>query len=234
MDIFFVCMEIIGIVAFAVSGAVTAMRHCMDLFGICMLGVTTAVGGGIIRDILLGIIPASALADPTDTAIACATALLVFLPPVRRLLFRNRRSVDRILLVADSAGLAAFTAHGFRVAVAAGYADSFFFSVFVAVLTGVGGGVLRDLFAGERPYIFVKHIYAIASIAGALLCAVLYRYVHLGIAALSAFAAVFVIRLLSAALHLKLPRAYLPDEAASARQESAAPAAPPHDFSLLK
>ena len=80
MNIFLICAEIIGTIAFAVSGAVTAMRRDMDLFGVCILGITTAVGGGIVRDIILGMFPVSAFVQPLYVAVAFFTSLFVFLP----------------------------------------------------------------------------------------------------------------------------------------------------------
>ena len=209
MNIFLICAEIIGTIAFAVSGAVTAMRRDMDLFGVCILGITTAVGGGIIRDIILGMFPVSAFVQPLYVAVAFFTSLFVFLPFMQKLLFRNARSVETILLLADSAGLAVFTAYGYKVAVEGGFSDNIFLCVFVAVVTGVGGGVMRDLFAGQRPYIFVKHIYAVASLGGALLCALLYPHIGMDFSILFCFLFVFIVRILSAVFHLKLPRAHI-------------------------
>ncbi len=99
MNIFLICAEIIGTIAFAVSGAVTAMRRDMDLFGVCILGITTAVGGGIVRDIILGMFPVSAFVQPLYVAVAFFTSLFVFLPFMQKLLFHNARSVETILLL---------------------------------------------------------------------------------------------------------------------------------------
>ena len=84
-------------------------------------------------------------------------------------------SYEKMMNIFDAIGLAAFTVTGIDTAVLAGYGDYHFLSVFLGVLTGVGGGVLRDIMAGNTPYIFVKHVYASASLAGALLCTVLWQ-----------------------------------------------------------
>ena len=80
----YTALEILGTVAFAVSGAMVAIEQKMDILGVVILGVTTAVGGGIIRDVLIGVTPPASLNDPLYAMIAIAVALLVFLPPIRK------------------------------------------------------------------------------------------------------------------------------------------------------
>ena len=167
-----ICFELIGTVAFALSGGLTGLRKRMDIFGVCVLGLTTATGGGVIRDILLGSTPPQTFLSPRNAIIALSVSILTFL------LFAWHRGLnlhhwlfDLLMLLADSAGLAIFTVCGVQTAMEAGYQNNLFLVTFVAVMTGVGGGVLRDIFAGDRPYIFVRHIYACASILGAVLCA---------------------------------------------------------------
>lgn len=207
MTLFIFIFEILGTVAFAVSGAITGLKKNMDIFGVCILGLTTAVGGGIIRDLILGITPPSAFQHPTNALLAIGISAIIFIPAVRRLLFFNKRAYDLIMLITDSAGLGIFTVCGARVAVEAGFGDNIFLTVFVAVFTGVGGGVIRDLFAGDRPYIFVKHIYACAALVGALLCALLWNAVGSGISMASGFVLTVLIRLLAAKFHWSLPKA---------------------------
>lgn len=195
MDIVRLVLVIIGTVAFAISGAILGVQKKMDVFGVAVLGITTAVGGGILRDVLLGITPAAALRDPIYVAIALVTSVMAFLPPVRRFLTGDHPYVEKLLLWADSAGLAIFTVNGIQVAYQHGFGENHFLVLFVAVLTGVGGGVIRDMFCGERPYIFVKHIYACASIAGAVICIVLWQPLGEGAATLCGAVIVFLIRL---------------------------------------
>lgn len=128
-----------------------------------MMGMTTAVGGGILRDLLLGITPPAALRDPLQALVAIATSLLVFLVWKRFHPEGDHRNWEALLLVADSIGLGIFSVHGAAVAVRAGLGGNVFLTLLVGMLTGVGGGVLRDLCCMERPYIFTKHIYACAS-----------------------------------------------------------------------
>lgn len=209
MNVFLFVLEIIGTVAFAISGAMTAMKKHMDVFGVMILALTTAVGGGILRDLILGITPPNTFREPVYALTAIVTAALVFLPWIRRLLQRYQRIYDLTLLVMDSVGLGIFTVIGVQTAQFQSGDYSLFLLTFVGVITGVGGGVLRDVMAGNTPYIFVKHVYASASVIGALLCAGLWGIVP-GIWAMNLGAgAVIVIRGLSAHYRWSLPRAHL-------------------------
>ena len=171
MEQLFLILELVGTLAFAASGAITGLKKNMDVFGVCILGLTTAVGGGVIRDLLLGITPPGTFQDPIYAVVALLTSLVLFLPRIRRLLMWDQRLYDLVLLIMDSAGLGIFTVAGIRIAYEHAARPTLFLLVFVAVVTGVGGGVLRDQLAGDTPYIFVKHVYASASLAGAILCA---------------------------------------------------------------
>ena len=110
----FVAFEILGTIAFAISGAVVAISKKMDIFGVAILGMTTAVGGGILRDLILGITPPAAFQSPGYALTAIAVALLVFLPPVRRLLHWNEKLYETALLLFDAIGLGIFTVIGVR------------------------------------------------------------------------------------------------------------------------
>lgn len=192
-------LEIIGTIAFAVSGALVAIEKKMDIFGVAILGMTTAVMGGIIRDLILDVTPPMAFREPVYALLAIGVSIIVFIPVVRR----NLRRLENILMIMDAIGLAVFTVIGVK----AGQAfDNLFLSVFVGTLTGVGGGVLRDLFAGNRPYIFVKHFYACASILGALTTALLWD-VNNVLAMILGAVLIFILRILAARYKWSLPRA---------------------------
>lgn len=201
-------LEIIGTIAFAVSGAMVGAEKRMDLLGVVILGVVVAVGGGMIRDIVLGLVPA-ALLHPVYTAISICISLGVFL-----FFYKNRRDIDsrwgllyeKLMLVMDSIGLGIFTVVGISVGIREGYESSTFLLAFLGVITGVGGGLLRDMMASIPPYIFTRDIYASASILGACLYIVLYR--HFGELPALIVAPLFVValRLISAKYKLHLPR----------------------------
>ena len=207
MQTFIFILEILGTAVFAVSGAMTALKKDMDIFGVAILGLTTACGGGITRDLLLGITPPTMFSDPVYALVAIAVSIVVFFPSIRRFLTHNHLLYERMMLVMDSIGLGIFTVSG--VQTAAGVTDRYnvFLFVFVGVITGVGGGLLRDVMAGNTPYIFVKHIYACASGIGAILCALLLPYTGTAIAMFAGAAVIFVIRLLAAHYKWSLPHA---------------------------
>lgn len=207
METFVRILELIGTVAFAISGALIAVRKRMDLLGVIVLGVVTAIGGGILRDLILGITPPLSFRDPLCALVAAATSVILFIPQIRHHMMHNHRLFEVILLVMDSVGLGVFTVLGIWRALDFSPDRSTFLLVFVGVLTGVGGGVLRDILAGDMPYILVRHVYACASLIGALACALLWRVLPQSAAMLIAILLVLIIRLLSAYFHWNLPTA---------------------------
>ncbi len=208
MDVFIIIMELAGTIAFSASGAMTAIKKNMDIFGVMILGLTTAVGGGVIRDLILGISPPATFCDPLYAVTALIVAALVFLPWVQRIFHRYHKAYDLVLLIMDSVGLGIFTVIGVQTAFMQSQTYNLFLIIFVGVITGVGGGVMRDVLAGNTPYIFVKHIYACASLAGALLCAALWSTLS-GIWAMNlGTILVILIRSLSAYYRWSLPKAH--------------------------
>lgn len=201
MDTYIFVMELIGSVAFAISGAMQAVKHKMDVFGVTVLGLVTAVGGGIIRDMVIGDLPPKMFRDPTCAIVAIVTSLAVFFVSPRT---QYPKWAEKALYVADSIGLAVFTAVGVEGTYELGH-TSLTLMLFVGVITGVGGGVLRDVFTGTIPYIFRKHVYATASLAGVLsiwLCSFVTDFtVAMGVGA----GVIVIIRLLAILLHLNLP-----------------------------
>ncbi len=207
MNTYLFVLEMIGTIAFAIAGALVAIEEKMDMLGVCILGMTTASGGGIIRDIILGVTPPAAFRDPVYVITAIAVSLIIFSPAVRSFLRKEEKIYDWLLIRMDSVGLGIFTAVGVETAMSYTAKPSIFLAVFIGVLTGVGGGVLRDLFAQRKPYIFVKHFYATASIIGAF-CAVIFWYSLGRVNAMIICAAVtIVLRLLAARYRWHLPHA---------------------------
>ena len=206
MQILF-ALEIMGTIAFAVSGAIVGIQKKMDIFGVCILGLTASVGGGILRDLILNITPPAAFQNPAFAVTAILVSILLFIPSVRTA-FEHRKWInDVLILIMDSVGLGLFTVVGVQVATAAMPERNLFLITFVGVLTGVGGGILRDVLAGNMPYIFIKHFYACASIIGAWTCALLWPVTG-SVPAMAAGAVITVIlRLLAARFRWSLPRA---------------------------
>jgi len=200
-------LEIIGTIAFAVSGALVGIQKKMDIFGVCVLGLTTAVGGGILRDLILNITPPAAFKNPAFAGTAVLVSIIMFIPSVRKLLAKTGKIYDSLLLVMDSIGLGLFTVAGVQAAYSATSEVNIFLITFVGVLTGVGGGLLRDTFAGNTPYIFVKHFYACASIIGALVCALMWQYMGSVISMIAGASITVILRLLAARFRWELPKA---------------------------
>lgn len=212
MNIFLLVVDLLGTIAFAVSGALVGLKKKMDVFGVCTLGLTTAVGGGIIRDLIIGNTPPVTFRDPTYATTALVISLVLFIFCRNRIVIENSRTYNCILFWIDTLGLGAFTVAGIE----AGYEHtedpSLFLLVFLAVITGVGGGILRDLLAGDTPFIFIKHIYACASLIGAVVCVMLHSVTIGGASVVSTVACigtVAIVRGLAAHYHWNLPRSHV-------------------------
>lgn len=172
--------EIMGTVAFAISGAMLAIERKMDLFGIVFLGIVTAAGGGFIRDMTLGIVPPAMFSSPMVLPLAILSSLAVC--ALVAWLYKGAdeelhgERFQWILNFTDAIGLGLFTVAGANTAIDSGYGDYHAFVIFLGMLTGVGGGMFRDVLAGIMPAVLRKHVYACASLVGAicylgLLCA---------------------------------------------------------------
>jgi len=162
-------VELIGTVAFAVSGALVAIEKELDYYGIAFFAIITAVGGGIIRDMMIDARLPAALENPLYVLISIASAALVILFYRKIILYTN------ILLIFDAIGLAAFTAIGAEIAIENSLRMPFVI-ITLALLTGTGGGILRDVFAKEIPFVFRKEIYAMASIIGAICFIIIIKF----------------------------------------------------------
>lgn len=198
--------ELIGTVAFAVSGAMTALNKKMDIFGVVTLGVITAVGGGVIRDLVLGNTPPETFKNPVYGIVAIVTSMVVFLPFLRKINTEKHHKFELLLLVMDSLGLAVFTVMGIRTAVTVTNEFNIYLLIFVGIITGIGGGVIRDILAQNTPYIFVKHFYATASLIGAVVCIALWNVAGAITAMITGAVLIFVLRMLAARFHWRLPR----------------------------
>lgn len=207
-------LEILGTIAFSISGAIEAMKKGMDILGVLVLGLVTAVGGGILRDIIIGHIPPAAFQNPFNAEIALLTALASFI--IGGIISKHHKKHSKIwnpmLLLSDAIGLGAFTVLGIRYVQEQTSYHSTALLLFVGVVTGVGGGLIRDLFAGNVPYIFKKHVYATASIAGAVAYLCLQKTGHLTLATTISVILVVVLRLLAAFYKWNLPCVHLHED----------------------
>ncbi|MFU1715582.1 trimeric intracellular cation channel family protein [Bacillus amyloliquefaciens] len=155
-------LSVIGIIAFAVSGAIVGMEEEYDILGVYILGIVTAFGGGAIRNLLIGV-PVSALWEQgAFFQIALASVTIVFLFP--KLLLRHWSKWGNL---SDAIGLSAFAIQGALYAVKMGHPLSAVIAA--AVLTGSGGGIIRDLLAGRKPLVLKAEIYAVWAALGGLI-----------------------------------------------------------------
>lgn len=201
-------LEMVGVAAFAVSGVMVAVARELDLLGALVLGAITSVGGGVIRDILLGVLPPAMFVDPRYVIAAVGVSLVTFVVALclgDRFLQRIER-LGPLINALDAAGLGIFVTVGVDAAVRAGYGNNAFLAVFVGTMTGVGGGILRDQLVGRVPMVLQKHVYVLAAIAGAIAYYVMLRLDLLRPVALCLSSAiVVVIRLLAAHYRWNLP-----------------------------
>lgn len=208
-ETFIFILEMIGTIAFASSGALMGIRKNMDIFGINVLGITTAVGGGCIRDIILGLHPPKMFQNFSYVGTAILTSCLLFL------IFYARQELlestfleryERLMSFLDAVGLGIFTVMGIRTAMELEHEHNWFLLIFVGVVTGIGGGMLRDVMAGNTPFVFIKHVYACAALLGAFLYIFLHELIPDTAAVAVSSAAVVIIRLLAAHYRWNLPR----------------------------
>lgn len=191
--------EIIGTIAFAISGALIGIEKKLDIFGVIMLAVITAVGGGIIRDIFIGNTPPLSFRDPTLAVISIISAIMVCLTHTKIARFKNT------IVLFDAIGLGAFTATG--ASIAAHYnLNTLFIMIILGLTTGVGGGLLRDIFVKEIPYVFQKEVYAVASMFGAACFYYSQSYLAGNLPLYICFAATLGLRLICIKYDLHLPR----------------------------
>lgn len=202
----FLFFEILGTVAFAISGAIVAMEHKLDYFGILLLAVTTSIGGGVLRDMMLGVSPPVGLVDPTYVVTASITTfLLLTLGRFRRFVSSGSPIYTWSYYISDALGLGVFTVLGLDAAISAGYKQEIFLCIFVAMLTGVGGGMIRDILVQQIPVIMRREIYALASIAGAVVYYFLRLEMRQSLAVLLSVVITFSIRMLSLYFNVHVP-----------------------------
>ena len=201
--------EIIGIIAFAISGAIVGIKKHFDIFGIIVLGVITAVGGGALRDITLGIIPPTMFKNPIYVVVAFMTSCVTFgaAAIVRARFNKNKQFFVEVVNFFDAIGLGVFAVTGTNTAIVNGFEHNAFLAIFVGVITGIGGGMVRDVLAGKVPFVLFKDIYASAAIVGAGIYYFMYTNHCSRIwSVVLAIVLTIIIRILASYYHLGLPK----------------------------
>jgi len=197
----FQLFTIIGIVAFAASGAMVAMEEQYDIFGVLVLGLVTAFGGGIIRNLLIGI-PVTTLWNQGPMLMTAVVSILILYLLPDPLLKHWKRGEAFF----DAIGLSAFAIQGALYAVNAGLPLSAVMAA--AMLTGIGGGIVRDMLAGRKPLVLRDEIYASWALAAGLVVGLFRPNQTWELIAL--FAVIILLRMLSVHYRWRLPRRALP------------------------
>ncbi|MBQ9967946.1 MAG: trimeric intracellular cation channel family protein [Oscillospiraceae bacterium] len=221
-DLIMTIMEVIGTIAFSISGALIAIHCCLDIFGVTFIGVITAVGGGIVRDLMLGNTPPAVFSNTYIIVICALTAIVVFMIAcIDRLHFDLlKEKIEKINNIFDAIGLSAFTVTGAEIACTAGHSDNCLFVLLMGMITGVGGGIFRDVLADKTPYILKKHIYALASLSGGLVYYIAKELaVNEMVGTVCAMALVFIIRMLATKYRWELPRIKFDEKKGSLEDE---------------
>lgn len=209
LNITLTIIEWLGIAAFAVAGAMVGIDKKLDVFGVLICGITTSIGGGIIRDILLGLTPPRMFVDSTYLIFSsiCSFAVFITVKSLKEIYIKNHRHIENIINVFDALGIGVFAVVGSQIAIDAGHISNPFIVLFAGVISCVGGGMLRDISCADIPFFFKKRIYALACIAGSLTYYLLYLYINEIAAIILGFAVTVVIRLLATFFKWNMPKA---------------------------
>lgn len=192
-------LDLVGVFVFALSGGLTAVQRRFDLFGVLVLAAMAGLGGGMLRDVLIGQTPPVGLSDWRLLAAAGLAGLVTFT------LHSRVARISRLVRVLDAAGLGAFAVSGTLKALGVGVGPVA--AVLVGGITAVGGGVLRDVLAGQVPEVLRRELYAVPALLGATLVALASRWNALSTGVIWACAGlVFAIRVLAVMLDLNAPK----------------------------
>ncbi|WP_026090021.1 trimeric intracellular cation channel family protein [Candidatus Nitrosopumilus sediminis] len=199
IDGFISILDYLGTIAFAVTGASKAIAHKADIFGIIVLATVVGVGGGVTRDVIFGRFP-TAFSDPIYVSLTVLVGVVMFF------LFRRLQKQMNVWLVFDAVGLGVFSILGASIAYQV-VGLEFLPMLFGGMITAIGGGILRDVFVREIPIVFVKEVYAIASIIGIVVFyAILSSGVDIQIASILGIVVGTGIRLLAMKFNWNLPK----------------------------
>lgn len=206
----FYLLQIIGVISFSISGAMVAIKKNADMFGVVVLGVITAMGGGVTRDIFLGITPPSLFENYVFVLCEVASALLVFLFAYvfKEKYLAEEEAIEKINNVVDAIGLGIFAVAGVRITLEAGFTDNHFLIISMGTITATVGGIVRDLMIMEIPFVLKKRVYAVAAIIGS---SVYFYSIELGlndtVAMISCTLVTFAIRMLATVFKWDFPKA---------------------------
>ena len=216
VDILVYVADFVGTIAFAFSGATVAIRYRMDLFGVLILAGFTSLGGGTVRDLLLGQTPPRMFSSYLYLLIAGVTAFVTFTVSyfARGYEMKNPDRLYNFINFIDALGLGSFVVTGTSLPMTSGYADNVFMCVFLGMTTGIGGGVMRDLMTRDIPVVLRKDVYAVAAIAGSLSYYLLVRFIPGSepVATVVCVVVTVTLRMLATAYRWNLPRINYPND----------------------
>lgn len=197
-------LDLVGTFVFALSGAIAGVRRRLDLFGVLVLSFAAASAGGIARDVLIGAVPPAAISDWRYLAVSALAGLLTFF---------WYRPIDRLkhpVLIFDAAGLALFAVAGTQKALAYNLDPPM--AALLGMVTGIGGGMARDLLCAEMPAVLRSEIYAVAALAGAIMVVLGYWAGLEGAGVVAGLAVCFGLRLMAIFRGWRLPIAHAPGD----------------------
>jgi uncharacterized membrane protein YeiH len=194
-------LNLFGTMAFAVTGAFKAIEHNADLVGVIVLSSITGVGGGVVRDIIFGKLPPTALINPSYIIVTTASGIAIFF------LYPSLKRHWNLFLKFDAIGLGVFTVIGATLAYNL-FGLNFFIMAIAGTLTAVGGGIFRDILVNEIPLVLVKELYASASFIGIVAFFILLTMgFNLNIVAIPSILLVVLVRIIAMKFRWNLPRA---------------------------
>jgi uncharacterized membrane protein YeiH len=193
-------LDLFGTMAFAVTGALRAIEHKYDIVGVIILGTTTGLLGGVMRDTILGIFPPYNFSDTIHVALTTITSTIIFF------LYHRIKKYENMFNIFDAIGLGVFTFTGASIAYSL-FSTNIVLIIISSLLTAFGGGIVRDVLVREPPIVFTKEVYALASFIGVILFLILVNVkVQFEFIAIAVIFVTTCIRLISIKLQLNLPK----------------------------
>lgn len=189
-------LELVGVAAFAVSGATTAVKKKMDLFGVILLAMVTAIGGGVLRDVVMDVGVPVFFQHYEYLIVILVTAILV-------MLLKGRIKWKTIVFFFDAVGLAVFAIYAGVKAIELDY--NFMSFMFVCLISGIGGGLMSDVIAREIPMVLHREIYATAAMIGSAVLWFVYPVLGRDLSMYLCMGLIILIRVVSKILQLRLP-----------------------------
>lgn len=193
-------LDLFGTMIFAVTGALKAIEHKLDVVGVVVLSGVAGLAGGIIRDVVLGLTPPSALVDPSYIIITSITGIGILL------LYRYTKNLMRLFLTFDAFGLGIFSLLGANIAFSM-FGLNLVIMMFAGIITAVGGGIIRDMLVSEVPLVLRKELYVSVSFVGVLLFFILlYLGVNIIISTIIGIIVITIFRIVAIKYNWNLPR----------------------------